>query len=443
MNECSAVDFNTISLNKISTDWDLISFVISKDEIDDIVASAAALTIQGGESPLFMESTILDLESLCALDYRQLPELTHIQVDLMEKRLSGETDSVVDMFFLELRCTFSLGWKVPESNDDIRAISYHNSTFNNLIYRKADFLASSFGSNRYKMPYWLRLSQLRIMSHIPNNLINNAQLDKIFFFPIHRRGLNATSCSINGQKYVTANFGLNGILHELNRFIYHFQSTEVYSLGNREKRALPEIVPVVLYFLTSCSPRYFFPQFLFGQSGWKVKTLTDYQLDFIVLHEIAHHILEHPERASLIKDYVERQNKITKFEYEADTLANALMASAVMTERDDEPRNKNSVIVYADAIEAVELLFEHMNFIEQMEENIRSRFGGVINIASIKGAHPDAYTRLEYFHRIFKDENRPLSEIAIYARGLYNKMIDYCRELSNDEMASLMRNYLV
>lgn len=293
------------------------------------------------------------------------------------------------------------------------------------------------------MPYWLRLSQLRIMSHIPNNLINNAQLDKIFFFPIHRRGLNATSCSINGQKYVTANFGLNGILHELNRFIYHFQSTEVYSLGNREKRALPEIVPVVLYFLTSCSPRYFFPQFLFGQSGWKVKTLTDYQLDFIVLHEIAHHILEHPERASLIKDYVERQNKITKFEYEADTLANALMASAVMTEREGEPRNKNSVIVYADAIEAVELLFEHMNFIEQMEENIRSRFGGVINIASIKGAHPDAYTRLEYFHRIFKDENRPLSEIAIYARGLYNKMIDYCRELSNDEMASLMRNYLV
>ncbi|MBG2688517.1 hypothetical protein F1521_09580 [Klebsiella oxytoca] len=443
MNECSAVDFNTISLNKISTDWDLISFVISKDEIDDIVASAAALTIQGGESPLFMESTILDLESLCTLDYRQLPELTHIQVDLMEKRLSGETDSVVDMFFLELRCTFSLGWKVPESNDDIRAISYHNSTFNNLIYRKADFLASSFGSNRYKMPYWLRLSQLRIMSHIPNNLINNAQLDKIFFFPIHRRGLNATSCSINGQKYVTANFGLNGILHELNRFIYHFQSTEVYSLGNREKRALPEIVPVVLYFLTSCSPRYFFPQFLFGQSGWKVKTLTDYQLDFIVLHEIAHHILEHPERASLIKDYVERQNKITKFEYEADTLANALMASAVMTEREGESRNKNSVIVYADAIEAVELLFEHMNFIEQMEENIRSRFGGVINIASIKGAHPDAYTRLEYFHRIFKDENRPLSEIAIYARGLYNKMIDYCRELSNDEMASLMRNYLV
>lgn len=443
MNECSAVDFNTISLNKISTDWDLISFVISKDEIDDIVASAAALTIQGGESPLFMESTILDLESLCTLDYRQLPELTHIQVDLMEKRLSGETDSVVDMFFLELRCTFSLGWKVPESNDDIRAISYHNSTFNNLIYRKADFLASSFGSNRYKMPYWLRLSQLRIMSHIPNNLINNAQLDKIFFFPIHRRGLNATSCSINGQKYVTANFGLNGILHELNRFIYHFQSTEVYSLGNREKRALPEIVPVVLYFLTSCSPRYFFPQFLFGQSGWKVKTLTDYQLDFIVLHEIAHHILEHPERASLIKDYVERQNKITKFEYEADTLANALMASAVMTEREGEPRNKNSVIVYADAIEAVELLFEHMNFIEQMEESIRSRFGGVINIASIKGAHPDAYTRLEYFHRIFKDENRPLSEIAIYARGLYNKMIDYCRELSNDEMASLMRNYLV
>lgn len=443
MNECSAVDFNTISLNKISTDWDLISFVISKDEIDDIVASAAALTIQGGESPLFMESTILDLESLCTLDYRQLPELTHIQMDLMEKRLSGETDSVVDMFFLELRCTFSLGWKVPESNDDIRAISYHNSTFNNLIYRKADFLASSFGSNRYKMPYWLRLSQLRIMSHIPNNLINNAQLDKIFFFPIHRRGLNATSCSINGQKYVTANFGLNGILHELNRFIYHFQSTEIYSLGNREKRALPEIVPVVLYFLTSCSPRYFFPQFLLGQSGWKVKKLTDYQLDFIVLHEIAHHILEHPERASLIKDYVERQNKITKFEYEADTLANALMASAVMTERDDEPRNKNSVIVYADAIEAVELLFEHMNFIEQMEENIRSRFGGVINIASIKGAHPDAYTRLEYFHRIFKDENRPLSEIAIYARGLYNKMIDYCRELSNDEMASLMRNYLV
>ncbi|MBH2683706.1 hypothetical protein I5L12_18975 [Serratia marcescens] len=443
MDQRQVVDFNEINFNKISTDWALINLVISKEDIDDIVANAAALTIQGGESPLFMESTILDLESLCTLDYRQLPELTHNQVDLMEKRLSGETDSVLDMFFLELRCAFSLGWKVPESNNDIRAISFHNSNFNNLIYRKANFLASNFGSNRYKMPYWLRLSQLRIMSHIPNKLINNAQLDEIFFFPIHRRGLNATSCSINGQKYVTANFGLNGILHELNRFIYHFQSTEVYSLGSREKRALPEILPVVLYFLTSCSPRHFFPQFLFGQSGWKVKTLTDYQLDFIVLHEIAHHILEHPEQASLIKDYAERQKKITQFEYEADTLANALMASAVITERNDEPRNKHSVIVYTDAIEAVELLFEHMNFIEQMEKNIRYRFGQFINIASTKGTHPDAYTRLEYFHRVFKDEDRPLSETALYARSLYNKMTDYCLELSDDEMASLMRNYII
>lgn len=442
MDDRPVVDFNAISYAKISTDWDIISLVISKEDIDDIVVRAAALTIKGGESPLFMEATILDLESLCTLDYRQLPELTKDQVVLMEKRLSGETDSVIDMLFLELRCTITLGWKEPESNDDIRSISYHNSTFNNLLYRKANFLASNFGSNRYNMPYWLRLSQLRIMSHIPNKLINEAQIDKIFFFPIHRRGLNATSCSINGQKYVTANFGLNGILHELNRFIYHFQSTEIYSLENREKRALPEIIPVVLYFLTSCSPRYFYPQFLFGKSCWKVKTFTDYQLDFIILHEISHHILEHPKRVSLIKDYVERQNKIKQFEYEADTLANVLMASSIITEGNDEPRNKHSVIVYADAIEAVELLFEHMNFIEEMEEIIRHRFGAFINISSTKGAHPEAYTRLEYFHRIF-DKNRQLSETALYARNLYKRMTNYCLELSNDELASLLRDYLV
>ncbi|MEQ5238913.1 hypothetical protein MNY66_17210 (plasmid) [Moellerella wisconsensis] len=168
MDDRPVVDFNAISYAKISTDWDIISLVISKEDIDDIVVRAAALTIQGGESSLFMEATILDLESLCTLDYRQLPELTKDQVVLMEERLSGETDSVIDMFFLELRCTITLGWKEPESNDDIRSISYHNSTFNNLIYRKANFLASNFGSNRYNMPYWLRLSQLRVMSHIPN-----------------------------------------------------------------------------------------------------------------------------------------------------------------------------------------------------------------------------------------------------------------------------------
>jgi hypothetical protein len=438
MDDRPVVDFNAISFAKIKTDWEIISLVINIEDIDDIVARAAALTIQGGKSHLFMEATILDLESLCTLDYRQLPELTPNKVKLMEKRLSGETDSVIDMVFLELRCTFTLGWKKPKSNDDIRTIGYHNSVFNNLIYRKAKLLASNFGSNRYNMPYWLRLSQLRIMSHIPNKLIHDAQLDEIFFFPVHRRGLNATSCSLHGQKYITANLGLNGILHELNRFIYHFQSTEIFSLGNREIRALPEIIPVVLYFLTSCSPMHFFPQFLFGNSSWKVKTLTDYQLDFIVLHEISHHILEHPERASLIKDHVERQHKIKQFEYEADTLANALMASGV-----SELRSKHSVIIYADAIEAVELLFEHMNFIEKMEEIIRYRFGSFINIVSTKGAHPDAYTRLEYFHRIFKDEDRPLSETALYARNLYNKMINYCLELSNDEMASLMRDYII
>lgn len=182
MDDRPAVDFNAISYAKISTDWDIISLVISKEDIGDILVRAAALTIQGGESPLFMEATILDLESLCTLDYRQLPELTKDQVVLMEEKLSGETGSVIDMFFLELRCTITLGWKEPESNDDIRSISYHNSIFNNLIYRKANFLASNFGSNRYNMPYWLRLSQLRVMSHIPNKLINEAQLDEIFFF---------------------------------------------------------------------------------------------------------------------------------------------------------------------------------------------------------------------------------------------------------------------
>lgn len=72
----------------------------------------------------------------------------------------------------------------------------------------------------------------------------------------------------------------------------------------------------------------------------------------------------------MIKDYVERQNKIKQFEYEADTLANVLMASSIITKGNVEPRSKHSVIVYADAIEAVVLLFEHMNFIEEMEEII-------------------------------------------------------------------------
>lgn len=57
MDDRPVVDFNAISYAKISTDWDIISLVISKEDIDDIVVRAAALTIQGGESPLFMEVT--------------------------------------------------------------------------------------------------------------------------------------------------------------------------------------------------------------------------------------------------------------------------------------------------------------------------------------------------------------------------------------------------
>ncbi|WP_109372556.1 MULTISPECIES: hypothetical protein [Proteus] len=439
MNDRSIVDFNAMSSARINADWKIINLVLNQNEMDDLVTRAAALTIQGGESPFFMESTILDLESVCTIDYRQLPELTLDKVKLIEEWLSGQTDSIIDMLFLELRSTFTLGWKEPKSNDDIRAISYHNSVFNNLIYKKALSLASNFGSNRYNMPYWLRLSQLRIMSHIPNKLIRDAHIDEIFFFPVHRRGLNATSVSFNKLKFITANFGLNGILHELNRFIYHFQSTEIFSLGNREIRALPEIMPIVLYFLTTSSPIHFFPQFLFGSSSWKVKTFTDYQLDFIVLHEISHHILEHPDRVSLIKDHIERKHKIKQFEFEADTLANVLMASDVMRDK----RSQHSTIIYTDAIEAIELLFEHMNFIEKMEQIICDRFGSFIHITSTKGIHPDAYTRLEYFHRIFTDKNRSPTETALYARGLYEKITNYCLKLSDDEIASLMKNYLV
>lgn len=432
-----SIDYNTINFSRIETDWEIISLVLSQEDIDNLVAEAAALTVIAGESHLFMETTVIDLESICTLDYRRLPELTPDKVKLMEQWLSGQTESVVDMLFLELKSTLTLGWYKPQSNDDIRAISYHNSVFNLLLYRHAQLLSSKFSSNRYNMPYWLRLSQLRIMSHIPNKLIHDAKLYEIFFFPIHQRGLNATSVSINGEKFITANFGLSGILNELNRFIYHFQETEDFSLGNREIRALPEIIPIVLYFLNSGSSVHFLPQFVFGTSTWKIKTLSDYQLDFIILHEISHHILLHPERAKLIKDHVERKHKIKQFEYEADTLANALMASGVVK------RGQYTAIVYTDAVEAVELLFEHMNFIEKMEEIIRNRFGSYMNISSTTGSHPDAYTRLEYFHRIFKNKKRPLSEIALYAKNLYKKMTDHCLELSNEDIANLIKKYII
>lgn len=182
------------------------------------------------------------------------------------------------------------------------------------------------------------------------------------------------------------------------------------------------------------------PTILFHGSVKRVKFITECQVDFILTHEIAHHILEHPQKAAVIGDIESRQQKKIGFEVEADALANYLLALNNIEGKTSISYEEDSYVNYNEIVEGVEVLFEHMHFCELMADMIRDDFGAYVSIFSLKdGVHPPAIERLKIFLSPISESTRNPSELSIYARNIYVEIISYYKGLNFSEKAEMLR----
>lgn len=388
-------------------------------------------------------SMAIDLESFLVADYSCFPELSDIQKETIKRLCDFQDQRIWVTIFAGIRNTFVLGWNEPDSNEMLKAMQAHEVSLAQTLVIASNKMEEVFDKSKNLLPYWMRFSQIRLLSHIPNNIIKSSSLQNIAFFPIKKRGMNATSINKDGVRYITANFALRDVLYEFNRQLVHFHSTTHMSNRPRAFRAIMNFLPLVIYLCSDVDClAYVQPTILFHDSIQRVKYITECQVDFILTHEIAHHILEHPQKAAVISDIESRKKIKLGYEIEADALANLLLALYNIEGRTAISYEEYSYVNYGEIIEGVEVLFEHMHFCELMADMIRHDFGSHVSIFSLKdGVHPPAMERLKIFLSPISEITRNPSELSTYARNIYSEIIEYYKGLSFGDKTDMLREF--
>lgn len=439
----SLTGYNKYFYDRIVKDYRFCKILLKQHQIE-IITVESYLGISESDREIIaknMFNMVIDLESFMIADYSRFPGLSEVQREMIKNSCEYRDQQIWEAILAGLRNTLVLSWKEPDSNDTIRAIHELEYSLARTLCIASRKMEEVFYKTKNLLPYWMRFSQLRLLSHIPNNIIKASALHNIAFFPIKKRGMNATSGNKNGVRFITANFALRDVLYEFNRQLIHFHSTTHLSNRPRAFRAIRIFLPLVIYLCTEVHAlKYVEPTMLFKESVVRVKFLTENQTDFILAHEIAHHILEHPKKASVISDIESKKKIKIGFEIDADALANYLLALNNIEGRPSVSYEQDCYVNYSEIVEGVEVLFEHMHFVEQMADMIRGDFGTHVPIVSLKdGVHPPAMERLKMFLSPLAENTWQQSELSIYARNLYSEIMSYYKEMSFPEKTEMLK----
>ena len=207
---------------------------------------------------------VIDLESFMVVDYSSFPELSDIQKELITSACNYHDQKIWETIFSGIRNTVVMSWNEPNSNNMLKAMQEHEISLAKTLVAASGKMAENFDKTKKLLPYWMRFSQLRLLSHIPNKIIKESSLHNIAFFPIKKRGMNATSANKDGIRFITANYALRDVLFEFNRQLEHFYSTTHMSHRPRAYRAINHFIPLVIYLCTNVEcigyvpPTYFF-----------------------------------------------------------------------------------------------------------------------------------------------------------------------------------------
>jgi hypothetical protein len=392
----------------------------------------------------------LDLEHLQVADYGSFAGTSEEQRRYIATLHQTEPIRPEETIFLGLRSLFQSTWPRPQSADDIRFAAAYDFVLNKMLVDTALDLAGQFKAPNALLPYWGRLSFLRVMIELPHDNVTCYGLDKVACTLVKRAKFNAITFALENGPVIGVNYALEPILKHLNRYLLHFFCTREMAGPTRLARAWEGIVPTVLHFwsdvvanrLTRSST------VLYEESiGAMAHRLTAEQLDFIIMHELGHVALDHPRR--LRAEHVAGHNATTarhEFEFAADAFGLGLLRSKLVRytryalEAPNQPddarisRVTDSLHDYQSGLGAAYLLFAYMDFIQRAGELLRERLSGRIHVREQMDSHPRAIARLERLELTNLGEHLYTSPLERYSREFLQSVLDYASSLDDESL---------
>ncbi|MBV7297025.1 hypothetical protein [Enterovibrio paralichthyis] len=441
--------------NFLSTDNDLCKPLVPQEQLAKILYEASAV-LKYDVKPTFY----LDLEQLMVVDYSELPLLTKSQKEYILEQLRKSPLDPDDLAFFSLRSLFGTCWQSPQSNDDINKAMAYEFSLIGAISRHSTELSGELIYQDACLPYWIRMSFLRILSRIPKETIDKYDLEKVACFPIKKTSFNATSIILDDGAVIGFNYALEPILKLVNRYFFHYYSTQEYAGERRLERAWSEILPVVLHFskglkaikLTS------FPLLFDEEIVKDVQAYTAEQIDFIMSHELGHIIHKHQLK---FKDVKGKENEVLirhLYEFQADIFASEILRSRMVNglryllnpnrlKEDNEPQKYlneaiNEIVGYCSQVESTRLLFIYLDFIERANDLLRVKLSGLVDIPKTSGTHPSAMERYDNLLTSCLIDVSHESESVIYAKSFFESVLEYANGLTTSRLEEIVSNYL-
>lgn len=424
--------------------------VVSKDQINEILAKVY-LTVGEGIFPKVM----LDLENLQIVDYKLFYPHDPVLAKRVESVYRGASFRQEELNYLALISLFCYIWPMPSNNEEIiRALDFE-VVLSRVLVETSFQLAKDSQNEHIFLPYWARLSFLRVMSTIPEAQIELHRLGNIACTPIRSHAFNAHVYSWPECSVIGLDFALEPILKNFNKYILHFFHTQHMSGPARLQRAWAEISATVLYF-SSMAPvtKLSGLKIIFEETvAQDVHILTADQIDFILTHEIGHICCGHIE----LKNESARQQSdqsllLHQLEFEADAFAINFVRSRILNELRYQLHPKRSGIdntgnngveksvdaltTYVGALDSVHLLFLFMSFVEQANEILQNRLDGRIIFRPRKSSHPPAAVRWERMNKMCMADVPHSNPLTTYAEGFLESVLDYIKQLDEDVLFS-------
>lgn len=420
-------------LEYMETDNLLCKAIMNGKRIELIAFQAmhiAGLTNEG-----LVPKVLLDLEQIQVLDYTQLPEMEQEQIDYINSKLRISPFSPDNLAFLALRSLYCYSWDNLKCQSDAILALKVEGALNYLLNNVAMKIAGDLIYQDSLLPYWVRLSYLRVMSKIPQKIINESNLKSTTCFPDKKNYFNAFSTMLRSTSVVGFNYALEPILKILNRFFIHFYSTQHFAGSSRIARAWGEILPVVRYFNNDAiATELMSGCILISQDdATTVHRMVADQVDFIMMHELGHIFHGHPRKLSQIVGTDDEVDKRYELETEADIFAHKVYKSWCYSSHTSDEKLDTRTNEYSTLIESVELLFIYMGFVNKAKLVINKKLRRE-SIVDVNDTHPSSEQRLSVLRKSSGLEiNSPMVQ---YAEIFFDEILRYIDTLSEKDIKS-------
>jgi hypothetical protein len=216
-------------------------------------------------------------------------------------------------------------------------------------------------------------------------------------------------------------------------------------------RAWSSIVPTVLYFWADAPANKLSKDLIFfdQDATLTAQYIATRQLEFIIMHELGHVVLDHPQRLAALQI---RGGDVTparhEFEFGADTFAYGLVRSALFNRlayhlklhlpplEGDAKSNLAlfGLSEYEQDYQATCLLFLFMDFIDRAGLLLKARLGDRIKFRAQLDSHPKARDRLARLHAMHLGDLGYTTELIRYSEQFFDQVLTYADAMGESEL---------